>query len=179
MLFVAFLRNVNLGQLKSPTRAQLESAFLRAGASTAESFLSNGTLVYSVARARLAQSTANHAGENLSRLCSMNEPTFTYSFRQLARFVADNPFVAFDNVLIAECAVSFFAPMAIQLPSVPLESARKDCLVFRLESDIAFSITRDIQGKTGYPTPVLEKALKRPVTTRSWTTILRLIKKHS
>ena len=29
-----------------------------------------------------------------------------------------------------------------------------------------------------FPTPVLEAALKSPVTTRSWGTILRLVAKH-
>jgi uncharacterized protein (DUF1697 family) len=179
MLFVAFLRNVNLGQPKSPTRAQLELAFLQAGAAIAESFLSNGTLVYSVPRSRLAQNTANQACEILEHLCGMNEPAFAYSFRQLAKFVAEEPFSEFDNSDIAERAVTFFKPKVGRMAQALIESARKDCLVFRIETGIAFSITREVSGKIGYPTPVLEKALNRPVTTRSWTTILRLVKKHS
>ena len=75
MKFVAFLRNVNLGQPGSPTRAQLESAFLEAGAGEAASFMSNGTLVFSVSRSRPAQGTARRACEILSEICGL--PTIT------------------------------------------------------------------------------------------------------
>ena len=179
MLYVALLRNVNLGQPKSPTRAQLESAFLHAAASTAASFLSNGTLVFSVAPSQSAQETADHACEYLSRVCGLNEPAFTHSLHELAQFVAKDPFSGFDNVHVAERAATFFAPMAGKVVPTPIESARKDCLVFRVEAGVAFSVTWEVNGKIGYPTPVLEKALNQPATTRSWTTIVRLVRKYS
>ena len=47
--YAAFLRNVNLGRPNSPTRAQFEEAFLVSGALSAESFLVNGTLVFTLA----------------------------------------------------------------------------------------------------------------------------------
>ena len=57
-------------------------------------------------------------------------------------------------------------------------SVRKDCLVFRAAAGLALSVIREVNGKIGYPTPVLEKALNLPVTTRSWTTIVRLVERH-
>lgn len=177
MQFVAFLRNVNLGQPKSPTRGQLEAAFLQAGAATAASFLSNGTLVYTVTRSRRAAITARRAGAALRAVCGLNEPIFVRSLRHLAELVAADPFADFDQASIAERALTFFEPAAAPLAQAPLESARRDCLIFRIEAGDAFSITRTVNGQTGYPTPVLEKALGRPVTTRSWTTIQRLVRK--
>ena len=44
--YAAFFRNVNLGQLSNPSRAQLERAFTAAGAAAAMSFLTNGTIVF-------------------------------------------------------------------------------------------------------------------------------------
>jgi uncharacterized protein (DUF1697 family) len=54
MKFVTFLRNVNLGQLKGLTRAQLEAAFLEAKASETTSCMRNGTLAFPAAHSRLA-----------------------------------------------------------------------------------------------------------------------------
>jgi uncharacterized protein (DUF1697 family) len=178
MKFVALLRNVNLGQPRSPTRSQLEAAFLQAGASEAASFMSNGTLVFSVARSRVAPHTAQQAREILSQVCGLKEPVFVQSFGRLAQLVAEDPFVKFTDPGIAERCISFFEPKATAKLELPLESVRKDCLVFRAAAGLALSIVREVNGKIGYPTPVLEKALNLPVTTRSWTTIVRLVKRH-
>lgn len=178
MKFVAFIRNVNLGQPKSPTRAQLENAFLQAGASTASSFLSNGTLIYSVSRSRLAQNTANRARDILQNVCGLKEPVFVCSFQYLVDLVAEESFSKINDPAITGQAISFFDPKLRNMVTAPIESERKDCTVFRIEEGDALSILRKVDGKTGYPTPVLEKVLGSPVKTRSWTTILRMVKKH-
>jgi hypothetical protein len=77
------------------------------------------------------------------------------------------------------CCISFFEPKVTTKVKPLIESKRKDCVVFRIGAGEAFSITREVNGKIGYPTPVLEKALNLPVTTRSWTTIRRMVEKHA
>jgi hypothetical protein len=74
--------------------------------------------------------------------------------------------------------MSFFDPKLGTKVMAPIESERKDCLIFRIEAGEALSIIREVKGKEGYPTPVLERVLNSPVTTRSWRTILRMVKKH-
>lgn len=175
MLCVAFLRNVNLGQAHSPTRPQLEAAFQQAGAMRATSFLSNGTVVYAVARSRQAQAVADRACAVLKQLCGMSEPAYSHTLRTLADYVAEDPFAAFDASSYAERAVTFCDPAAVASVQLPLVSAREDCVIFRIDGGIAFSITRNVSGKIGYPTPVLEQAIRQPVTTRGWSTILRLV----
>lgn len=179
MKFVAFLRNVNLGQPNSPTREQLESAFRQAGAPWAASFMSNGTLVFSSSDGAHAHQITQHACDILLEQCNMREPAFVRSLDHLARLVAEDPFLAFDRAEISERSLTLFDPEPAAAVQAPLESNRKDCLVFRIEDGDALSIGREVDGKSGYPTPVLEKALHTPVTTRSWTTILRLVAKHA
>jgi len=179
MKFVAFLRNVNLGQPRSPTRGQLEAAFLQAGADAAASFMTNGTLVFSVSRSRLASGTTKRAHEILSQVCGLKEPVFVQSFGYLAELAAEDPFAPFATGAVAERCVSFFEPKATARLELPLESDRKDCLVFRASAGLALSIVREVDGKIGYPTLVLEKTLGAQVTTRSWRTILRLVKRHA
>ncbi|HSN77824.1 MAG TPA: DUF1697 domain-containing protein [Anaerolineae bacterium] len=179
MKFVAFLRNVNLGQPKSPTREQLESAFREAGAPWAASFMSNGTLAFSASDSFHAQAVTQSACETLREVCGLREPAFVRSLEHLARLVAEDPFLPFEDAEISERSLTLFQPGLTEMVQTPLESSRKDCLVFRIDAGEAFSISRLIDGKSGYPTPVLENALHAPVTTRSWTTILRLIAKHA
>jgi uncharacterized protein (DUF1697 family) len=178
MRFVAFVRNVNLGQPKSPTRAQLEDAFLQSGASIATSFLSNGTLIYSVSRRGLAQKTANRAREILQNVCGLKEPIFVCSFQHLVDLVDEDPFSSFSDSTITGQAISFFDPKLGDLVTAPIDSERNDYTIFRIGEGNALSVLREVNGKTGYPTPVLEKVLNSPVTTRGWRTILRMVKKH-
>ena len=134
MRHIAFVRNVNLGQPKSPTRAQLENAFLQAGASSATSFLSNGTLIYSVSRSRLAPTIANGAREALQQVCGLKEPIFVCSFQHLVELVAQNPFSDFTDSADIGYAISFFDPRLETKVKAPIESKRKDCLIFRIDA---------------------------------------------
>ena len=178
MKFVAFLRNVNLGQPGSPGRGQFEAAFVQSGASSAISFMSNGTLVFTAADERVAGSIALSASEALRSAVGMKEPVFVCGFQHLADLVAADPFLDWGEVEVAERAISFFDYPGEMPVRAPIQSERGDCLVFRIDSGEAFAITREVGGKTGYPTPVLEQALGVPVTTRGWNTLLRLVKKH-
>lgn len=179
MKFAAFFRNVNLGQPGSPTRDQIETAFLQAGAGDAASLLSNGTLVFTDTSLQAARLRSKRAGEILTRACGLDEPAFVCSLRRLANFVAEDPFGEFKDPTIQERCISFFEPATGRKASPALESESGNCVIFRLEAGVAFSVTYEIASRTGYPAPVLEKALNTPVTTRSWTTILRLVAKHA
>ena len=113
MKFVGFFRNVNLGQLKSPTRTQLESAFLQAGASMAASVLSNGTLVFSASDNLNALSTADRACATLRQVCGLIEPVFVRSLSSLAALAADDPFAEFGDLAISERCISIFDLQAV------------------------------------------------------------------
>ena len=76
MKFVAFFRNLNLGRPPAPTRAQLESAFLDAGAESAESFLTNGPLVFVASWPDKARLIVIRACAFLQESTGFREPAF-------------------------------------------------------------------------------------------------------
>lgn len=179
MKFVAFLRNVNLGQRHSPTRAQLEAAYLQAGAGAAASIMSNGTVVFTAAGGPEARAISERARVILGTVCGMREPIFVSGLGRLARLAAEAPFATAAAEGAAAPCISFFTPTPRPRLTLPLSSPNGDCVVFRLSAGLALSLTRTVRGKTGYPTPVLEHALRRPVTTRAWATLLRVIARHA
>lgn len=177
MKFAVFLRNVNLGRPRSPTKAQFEHAFLEAGASEAASFLVNGTLVFTAPAARatavLAQATAR-----LNEVCGLVEPAFLRRVDALARLVDADPFVAVDRSAVYECAVTFLSPR-VTLPALPFGSARGDVEVISGNGSEAFSTCLKLGSSPGSPNPLIEKAGGAPATTRAWNTIVRLIAKFA
>ena len=71
---VAFFRNLNLGQRRSrsPTRPELLEAFEQAGATSAVSFQTNGTVIFTAGR-RSPQRLADRAVELLTPVCGYDD----------------------------------------------------------------------------------------------------------
>jgi uncharacterized protein (DUF1697 family) len=164
--YVAFFRNVNLGHPKSPTRIQLEEAFANAGAQSAQSFQTNGTLILAADNERTALKVTEAACRRLEAGCGLEEPVFICSFPHLAKLVADDPFAGVDLEDVYLCCASFMPSNAIIKVKAPLQSPSGDVEIIRVTSKTVLSIARKVGASPGSPTAFLEKMLC-PVTTRS------------
>jgi uncharacterized protein (DUF1697 family) len=177
MRHVAFFRNTNLGRPKSPTRVQLEAAFMCSGALSAQSFLTNGTLVFEAASEAASQVTTR-ARDRLGTVCGLVEPIFVRSIAQLARLVASGPFAAIDLGNVYECCTTFLPAHVGCRVTVPQRNARGDVEVIGRQADAVFSLSRKFGASPGSPNAYLEKVLGLETTTRNWNTILRRAAKH-
>ncbi|HSX61977.1 MAG TPA: DUF1697 domain-containing protein [Tahibacter sp.] len=173
MKFAVFLRNVNLGRPRCPTKMQFEQAFEAAGATEAASFLVNGTLVFAAPAPR-ANAVLKQALASLHETCGLVEPAFLRRVDALARLVDADPFVAVDRNAVYECAVTFLSPR-VTLPALPFGSSRGDVEVLSTNGSEAFSTCLKLGSSPGSPNALLEKAGGAPATTRAWNTIVRLV----
>jgi uncharacterized protein (DUF1697 family) len=175
MNHVAFFRNTNLGRPHSPSRSQLEQAFLDAGASAATSFLTNGTLAFATAGDAVA--LAQRARERLTETCGLREPVFLRSLAVLRRLVGAAPFAGCDTGDVYECCASFLPPRAGARVPLPLRSARGDVEVLARRGDVVFALSRKFGASPGSPNALLERTLGTQATTRNWNTVVRLVAK--
>ncbi|WP_035058665.1 DUF1697 domain-containing protein [Andreprevotia chitinilytica] len=178
MKYAAFFRNVNLGRPNSPSRVQLEQAFLVAGAGTAHSFLTNGTLVFSIPANADPSATLAAAIEHMQRTCGLKEPGFVRSVDYLRELVASDPFASVDPSTVYACCATFLHADMPAPPAVPLVSKREDVEVLRFTDGEALSLCRKIGNTPGSPNAFLEKHFALPATTRNWNTVVRLVQKH-
>lgn len=179
MKHAVFYRNLNLGRRHSPTRAQFEAAFLGAGADSAQSFLTNGTLVFTTGtgpRARKVLAAANRA---LQLACGLKEPAFLRRVDALAALVASDPFAAVDRAAVHACCVTFLHADAVVPDTAARMSTRGDVELLAVDGDAVFSLSRRIGSSPGSPNAYLEKLLGLPATTRAWNTVVRLVAKHA
>ncbi|MBK8048061.1 MAG: DUF1697 domain-containing protein [Anaerolineales bacterium] len=179
MKFVAFIRNINVGQTRFPSRSQLEQAFLASGARSAVSFQSNGTVVIELVNDANLEILRDHVSEYLRSRCNFSEAIFVRDLESIRSLVHQDPYAVVDCERYPHRYVSYYEFTDTVEGVFPLESPKQDCLVFAGTGQEAYSIARDIRGISGYPTPVLERRLQVPVTTRSWTTLLRLTAKFN
>jgi uncharacterized protein (DUF1697 family) len=173
MQYVVFFRNVNLGHPNCPSSAQLENAFLEAGADKATSFQTNGTLVFSSRRS--AAKLTEAACAKLRKVCDLKEPAMFRSLTDVATLVASEPFSGIDPGSVCQMSATILVPIKHALPPVPLKSPRNDVEVFQFTKHIALSVTRMVGKTVGSPNRFLEKHLGIAATTRNWSTIVRLV----
>lgn len=178
MRFAVFLRNVNLGRPRSPSKLQFEQAFLDAGAMQAASFLVNGTLVFDAPATR-GKAVVRAATARLHEVCGLVEPAFLRRVDELAALVASDPFAAVDRAAVYECCVTFTATDAPDLPPLPLSSRRGDVRLLAASGGNVLSVCYKLGNTPGSPNAFIEKTLGANASTRAWNTIVRLVAKHA
>ena len=179
MKHAVFFRNLNLGRPRCPTRAQFEAAFLAAGAESAASFLTNGTLVFEARNKTLARKVLAQASQTMAAECGLREPGFLRSVEQLAGLVALDPFARVDRESVYEVCITFLDAKHPALPALPLVSKREDVELLSATEGEVFSISRVVGNTPGSPNALLEKLLGAPASTRAWNTVVRLVDKHA
>lgn len=178
MKHAAFFRNLNLGRANCPTRTQFEAAFLSAGAETASSFLTNGTLVFSARSSAKARTVLKLACQAMQAECGLKEPAYVRQVDYLADLVACHPFKSVAPGSVYACCVSFLPATYAAPKKWPQSSARGDVDILRITDTEVFSVSRQLGKSPGSPNAFLEKLLGSPVTTRNWNTVVRLVEKH-
>jgi len=165
---VAFFRNMNLGQRRSrsPNRPELLEALAQAGATSAVSFQTNGTVVFAPGR-RSPQRLADRAVELLTPVCGYDD------------MVAARPVSWLGDLDLNDvpdhAEVSFFdGPDPFPEP-LPWEAPRGGLVVLRADGRHAVSVN-DPEGSSG-ATWVLENRLAAKVTSRGVPTMRRLLVK--
>jgi uncharacterized protein (DUF1697 family) len=175
----AFFRNLNLGRPNCPDKAELEQAFLDAGAQEAISFLGNGTVLFSTSGRAAPRRLLLRASQLLETRCGLVEPVYARPLSHLAELVASEPFALIDRSTVHECCVSFLHPQVV-VPAALLDAARgRGVEVLRFTPGEALSVSRKVGKTPGSPNAFLEKLLGWPATTRSWSTVARLVHKHA
>ncbi|MFM8322017.1 MAG: DUF1697 domain-containing protein [Chloroflexota bacterium] len=179
MDFVAFFRNVNLGQPRSPTRPQLEAALAQAGALQPRSFQTNGTVVFSAADEPDAQAALDRACQALQGVCGLKEPAFIERLEVLVSLSAAQPFAGYEQAGWDDFSATLMSAATAARLALPLAASRGALEVVQVEHATVLSVVRRLPGHPLSATPFFERLLGAPVTTRGWGTILRLVKKFA
>ncbi len=168
MQAVAFFRNLNLGQPRSPRREELVDAFESAGAHAVASYRSNGTVLFeSGAPVR----TARLVVERLAAVCGYRDVVVVRRERWM-REHAEAWSAAGDGaeVTLFDARIDFPEP----LPWRP--SFAKVTVV---AADRTFALCVNHVPRTSVGTPVIERLLGIPATSRSTGTMLGVVDRLS
>lgn len=179
MKFAAFLRNVNLGRPGAPTKAQLEQAFTDAGGRDAQSFQTNGTLVFEAASRASAERVLRKALRLLEVSCDLAEPGCVRSIDELALLAMAHEFDDYDRDEVYEFVLSFACERDTTLDGpLPIDNAQGNVRILALTEGNALGISWKLGASPGSPNLFLERTTGRPWTSRAIGTLRRLVEKH-
>ena len=179
MKFVAFFRNLNLGRPPAPTRLRFEEAFLCAGARSAESFLTNGTLVFDAATRGKAKTVLAGACAALGDDSGFREPAFLRELGYLSSLVDRDPFASIDPTTVYERCITFLHADLELSSAPPRQSARNDVQVVEYTPSELLSVVHKLGASPGSPNAFAERHFGLPATTRAWNTVCRLVTKYA
>lgn len=169
----AFVRNVMIGR-EGLHRGILFELFAKAGAETPRSYISTGNVSFTAPSADLAAITC-HVEKGLAQVIGRREEVFVRSIDYLQGLVASDPFADSPFRNPVERNVSFaLAPIDPAALDLPVQSSRGDVSLFAATPAEVFCVARLVDGRTSGSGGLVESTLAQRVTTRSWSTILRI-----
>lgn len=172
MKHVAFFRNLNLGHPRCPSGTELVYAF--GGSDTAESFQTNGTVIF--------ETDSPHASVALAlrrlRSSGYGQTPMIRRVEQLSHIVTELPEID-PAEGVYRGMLSFFDVEKLPAVTLPLRSPDQLVEVRRLTSTHAWSGCWKPRSTAGDTTGFLESILRGPVTTRTTATIQRLVRKYA
>lgn len=171
--FVAFFRNVNLGQPGSPTSPQILDAF--GGPTLARNFQTNGTVVF---RTDDPETAALQARRELSEV-GIERGFVVRSLDEVNAIVAALPPGDPDDDSSRLLVSLFDLPAGAVAPKPPKHGPDGLLEVRVLEASHAVSLSRRRGAAVGDATSALERLLGVPVTTRGSGTVARLVARES
>lgn len=172
MLYVALLRNVNVGQNGSPTTTQLVTAFVEAGLADAQTYQSNGTVIFT-ASPEQASTLAQDAVAALARATGLDREVFARPLEFLRPIVERHGYTS--DARLRELTLHDGPALRADDPAV-LEAERlARCTV--LDSGAGWAVVLNHREHQGNATPLVERVTGVRASSRSIGTMARLLEK--
>jgi len=172
--FAAFVRNIMVGR-NGLTADVLRRMVGAAGGSQPRSHLATGNLTFTASAPSLGW-MGKALEDSIESVLGRREDVLIRSLASLAAAVRADPFAAIMADDVFERCVTFLPPGPPVTLSLPIETARRDTVLFARQSDDVLSITRLVGGRPGQPGKYLEATTGLRVTTRNWSTIERIVR---
>lgn len=175
MIYVAFLRGINVGGRKVIKMTELARIFTSSGLKNVRTYIASGNVIFesgSANRTAITKKTEKALRENLGYEVTVVLRTLS----ELETIVARNPFKQrTSGAGVMQCVV-FLAAEPKSKIRMPLISTTENLEVFELADQTAFVVAgRKKNGSFGFPNNFVEKEFGVAGTTRNWNTVNKIL----
>lgn len=166
-------RSLNLGHRGSPTKDQLESALLDAGAARVRSFQTNGTVLMIADDPR---AVVDAAAKQVRGSSGYDDASLVRRVSLLDELLVKDYFEGHTDERTYRETFTFFDGGRAPGWSLPWTNDRDDVDIIHVATGVALGVIRKPKNTAGSPTAEVERATGGLATTRTRGSIERLIK---
>jgi len=173
MRYAAFLRGINVGGHKLIKMADLAQTFVSLGYAGVKTYIQSGNVIVDAADTDPA-SLALEIEASLAAALGYEVTALLRTGQDLQTIVDLNPFAALATGDAAKPYVTFVRTPLSPALALPLISPNHDVEVFAGTEHELFSLSRQHNGRYGFPNLFIEEALGVVATTRNWNTVSKV-----
>ena len=174
MLYVAFLRAINVGGHAAVKMTDVRDAFVAAGCKNVTTVIQSGNVIFEAAASGRA-ALARRICQQLEPLIGKDPGVFIRTKDDLAALVAADRFKKFAREDNVKLYVAFLAGKPTRAPRLPLRDDKEHLELFATSSNDAFIVSRrKPKGFYGFPNAFVEKAFGVKATSRNWSTVQKI-----
>ncbi len=168
--YVAMLRGINVSGNKPVKMEALRASFEALGFKNVRTYVQSGNVVFE-AKERAGGPLGPKVEARIKRDFGFEVPVLVLGAAELARVVAENPFLEQRGIDLTKLHVTFLAgaPAAAGLKKLEGVSSGRDA--FRCLGQIVYLSCPDGYGNTKLSNNAFERALGTAATTRNWKTV--------
>ena len=170
--YLALLRGINVGGHKPVNMEELKKLFESLKFENVKTLINSGNVAFDSDEIK-TETLSKKIKEKISTNLGYKVETFVLGIKTIEEILRLNPF---RKIKKGDTAYVTFLPSGLTAPKLPLKSQNGDFEVLLIKNSAAFSVSRRVNGKSGYPNIFLEKTLKVPATTRNWNTINKIVR---
>jgi uncharacterized protein (DUF1697 family) len=170
----AFVRNVMIGR-EGLHRSVLLDIVERAGGLAPRSYIATGNVTFDADPADVAM-IVHQVEEAIAGVVGRREEVFVRTLEHLASVDERDPF-AFAPFPDPQHRLISFAKTRVEWPGdVARQSDRGDWCIAAIEDRDVFAVTRLVDGTTRDPGGLIQRITGQRMTSRSWTTVGRILR---
>lgn len=176
-LYAALLRGINVGGHKLVSMERLKNAFEALGFRNVKTLLASGNVLFE-ARVGSAAALARKIEKKLRQTFGQDIGTIVRTVNELQELAALAPFRKIKVTPRTRLFVTFLSEKPKTNLKIPYQSPDKSFRILRLtRGEICSVLTLGPQwAKNLRQMDILEKEFGKKITTRSWNTVVRLLK---
>lgn len=165
--YAILLRGINVGGHGIVKMKDLRNLFAAVGFDDVRTFIASGNIV-GLHHEKDAEILACSIEKKLARLMKTEIAAMVRPAPAIGKMVKKNPFCEKEGEMTW---VTFLREKPRVAPKLPLISRKKDIELVRSHGFDYFSISRNVNGRFGFPNVFIEEELDVLATTRSWKSI--------
>lgn len=173
--YAAFLRGINVGGHKIVKMDALKKAFESLGFMNVKTFLASGNVVFDAPQTNAGVLT-KQLEEKLKKTFGFAISVLIRSIKELQRLDKANPFAGIKVTPQTRLFVTFLTEKPVSSLKIPYKSPDGNFKILRASKSEVCSVLTITNLRRGMQfMAVLDKEFGRMITTRSWSTITRIL----